>query len=194
MDDNISNVIEMSGMVLLFVFALSFGVLQYSRMMNHAEEMIDLNENNRMGTAMNNWSESSDIDRFTDFSEVYLSIIDIVKDNVQNQYDLLVNGGTPGSILTQKVKIEFASGAYFVTNFEYVATNNELKFSMLDGANIKVAGPYTVASDSFATVDYTFLEDSAFDPNDTSSIISKIKDESFTFSFEDNTLIYKLVI
>ena len=74
MSDNSFDFIQMAGATLLFVFALSCGILSYSRVNDRVNQYININTYNRRGTATSAYGDENDIMRKTDRSEIIMSV------------------------------------------------------------------------------------------------------------------------
>ena len=74
MSDNSFDFIQMAGATLLFVFALSCGILSYSRVNDRVNQYININTYNRRGTATSAYGDENDIMRKTDRAEIIMSV------------------------------------------------------------------------------------------------------------------------
>lgn len=74
MSDNSFDFIQMAGATLLFVFALSCGILSYSRINDRVNQYININTYNRRGTATSAYGDENDIMRKTDRAEIIMSV------------------------------------------------------------------------------------------------------------------------
>lgn len=74
MSDNSFDFIQMAGATLLFVFALSCGILSYSRVNDRVNQYININTYNRRGTATSAYGDENDVIRKTDRAEIIMSV------------------------------------------------------------------------------------------------------------------------
>ena len=75
MENNSFDFIQMLGATLLFVFALSCGILSYSRVNDRVEQYININTYNRRGTTATAFGDENDIMRKADRAEIIMSVI-----------------------------------------------------------------------------------------------------------------------
>lgn len=75
MEENSFDFIQMVGATLLFVFALSCGILSYSRVNDRVEQYINVNTYNRRGTTATAFGNENDIMRKADRAEIIMSVI-----------------------------------------------------------------------------------------------------------------------
>ena len=93
MDENLFESVQYSAWVFLFIFALSFGIYQYSRMNAVIDQFVSVNMFNDRGTGTGVYLESGEIKREATRAEVIMSIMnlpDTVNQNGNKNYQIRV--------------------------------------------------------------------------------------------------------
>ena len=97
MDENLFESVQYAAWVFLFIFALSFGIYQYSRMNAVIDQFVAVNMFNDRGTGTGVYLEAEEVAREASRAEVIMSILNLPDTvaQVNNQdYSVYIKDGT----------------------------------------------------------------------------------------------------